>query len=465
MERILIVDDEQSMLEVLTIMLKREGYEVTAVSEGREAIDLLESKGSDVVITDLKMEPVDGLEVLKSVKKIDPETVVIVMTAHGSIENAVEAMKEGAFEYVAKPFKMEELRILVARGLEQREMRLENRALKQEIEGRYHIDNIVGSSRGMQQVFRLIEKVAPTDSTVLIYGESGTGKELVARSLHYNSHRRNYAFEPINCSALPETLLESELFGHVKGSFTGAHADKKGLFEAANKGTVFLDEIGTMGASMQMKLLRVLQEREIKRVGDTTVKNIDVRVIAATNEELSEKVKSGEFREDLYYRLNVIPITIPPLRERREDISVLVKHFLKMQQKKLKVEFKISDDTMAVLEGYDWPGNVREVENVIERAVTLCDGNVITPEDLPEALSAGHMISFRRDKKLRSVLLDSEYRHIMGILEDVNGDKKAAAKMLGISLPSLYRKLDYFKKVENTSSGLPAGKGTRSIAG
>ena len=446
MARVLIVDDEQSMLEVLTIMLKREGHEVTAVSDGGEAIKLLESKGSDVVITDLKMEPVDGLEVLKSVKKVDPEAVAIMMTAHGSIENAVEAMKEGAFEYVTKPFKMEELRILVARGLEQREMLLENRTLKQEIEGRYHIENIVGSSRGMQKVFRLIEKVAPTDSTVLIYGESGTGKELVARSLHYNSHRRNHAFEPINCSALPETLLETELFGHVKGSFTGAHADKKGLFEAANKGTVFLDEIGTMGASMQMKLLRVLQEREIKRVGDTTVKNIDVRVIAATNEELTEKVKSGEFREDLYYRLNVIPITIPPLRERRGDISVLVKHFLKLQQKKVKVDFRVSDETMAILEGYDWPGNVREVENVIERAVTLCDEDVITPEDLPEALSAGQMISFRRDKNLRSVLLDSEYRHIIGILEDVNGDKKAAAKMLGISLPSLYRKLDYFKK-------------------
>ncbi len=465
MARILIVDDEQSMLEVLTIMLKREGYEVTAVSDGAEAIKLLESKGSDVVITDLKMEPVDGLDVLRSAKKIDPEAVVIMMTAHGSIENAVEAMKEGALEYVTKPFKMEELRILIARGLEQREMWLENCTLRQEIEGRYHFENIVGSSRGMQKVFRLIEKVAPTDSTVLIYGESGTGKELVARALHYNSHRRNQAFGPINCSALPETLLESELFGHMKGSFTGAHVDKKGLFEAANKGTVFLDEIGTMGGSMQMKLLRVLQEREIKRVGDTTIRNIDVRIIAATNEELSEKVKSGEFREDLYYRLNVIPILIPPLRERREDISVLVKHFLNLQQKKLKLDFKIPDETMAILEGYDWPGNVREVENVIERAVTLCDEHVITPEDLPEALSVGQKISFRRDKNLRSVLLDSEYRHIMGILEDVNGDKKAAAKTLGISLPSLYRKLEYFRKVESGPSGLAAGKQTSSAAG
>ena len=454
MAKILIVDDEQSMLEVLTIMLKREGYEVSSTTDGNEAIKMVESNGFDVVITDLKMEPIDGVELLTSVKKIDPETIVIMMTAHGSIENAVEAMKHGAFEYVTKPFKMEELRILVKRGLEQREIRIENRTLKQEIQGRYHIENIVGSSRGMQKIFRLIEKVGPTDSTVLIYGESGTGKELVARSLHYNSHRRSYPFGPINCSALPETLLESELFGHVKGSFTGAHVDKKGLFEAANKGTVFLDEIGTMGSSMQMKLLRVLQEREIKRVGDTTVKRINLRVIAATNEELSGMVKSGEFREDLYYRLSVIPINIPPLRERREDIPLLVKHFLKRQNKKLKVDYRISDDAMAVIEAHDWPGNVREVENLIERAVTLCDENEITPIDLPEALTAGHKLGLPRDNSLRSVLLDSEYRHITSVLEDMDGNKKAAAKVLGISLPSLYRKLEHFRKAESGSSSL-----------
>ena len=458
MARILVLDDEQSMLEVLTIMLKREGHDVTATTDGKSAVEMFESNGFDVVITDLKMEPINGLEFLRMVKKIDPEAVVIMMTAHGSIENAVEAMKDGAFEYVTKPFKMEELRILVKRGLEQREMRLENRTLKQEIQGRYHLDNIVGSSREMQKIFRLIEKVAPTDSTVLIYGESGTGKELVALSLHFNSRRRNFPFEPINCSALTETLLESELFGHVKGSFTGAHADKKGLFEAAHKGTIFLDEISTMSRSMQMNLLRVLQEREIKRVGDTAVKKIDVRVIAATNEELSEKVKDGLFREDLYYRLNVIPIIIPPLRERREDIPLLVKHFLRIQNKKLKKDFKVSEETMAVLEGYDWPGNVREVENVIERAVTLCDENVITPEDLPEALATVQKLSFPRDKSLKSVLLDSEYRHIMSILEDVDGDKKIAAKILDISLPSLYRKLESFKKARSETSGTVLSK-------
>jgi DNA-binding NtrC family response regulator len=452
MARILIVDDEQSMLEVLTIMLKREGHDVVTTTDGHEAVEIFEKEGSDVVITDLKMEPINGLDFLKTVRRVDPEAVVIMMTAHGSIENAVEAMKEGAFEYVTKPFKMEELRILVARGLDQKQMREENRNLKQEIQGRYHVENIVASSREMQKIFRLIEKVAPTDSTVLIYGESGTGKELVARSLHFNSHRRSHAFEPVNCSALPETLLESELFGHVKGSFTGAHADKKGLFEAANKGTILLDEIGTTSPAMQMKLLRVLQEKEIKRVGDTAVRKIDVRVIAATNEDLSEKVKAGDFREDLYYRLSVIPLTIPPLRERREDIPLLVKHFVKHQSKKLKAEFKVSDDVMGICEHYDWPGNVREVENVIERAVTLCDDNIITPQDLPDAMSSVATAGFARDKSLRSVLLDSEYRHITGILEDVGGDKKTAAQVLGISLPSLYRKLEQFKKAAGESS-------------
>ena len=458
MARILIVDDEESMLEVLEIMLKREGYDVTCKRNPEEAIKEFQAGDFDVVVTDLKMEPATGLDVLREVKKADPESIVIMMTAHGSIENAVEAMKEGAFEYVTKPFKMEELRILISRGLEQREIRQENKSLKSEIEGRYHIDNIIGNSREMQKVFRLIEKVAPTDSTVLIYGESGTGKELVARSLHFNSHRRNHPFEPINCSALPETLLESELFGHVKGSFTGAHADKKGLFEAANKGTIFLDEIGTMGSAMQMKLLRVLQEKEIKRVGDTAVKNINVRVVAATNEELSAKVERGEFREDLYYRLSVIPINIPALRERREDIPLLIKHFVRAQSKKLKNQFRIDDETMVIMQAYDWPGNVREVENVIERAVTLCEDNLITPADLPEVLMAGHEVQFARDKSLKSVLMDSEYRHIMSILEDAEGDKKRAAKILDISLPSLYRKLENFKKAQEANSAHASGR-------
>jgi DNA-binding NtrC family response regulator len=439
MARILIVDDEQSMLEVLAIMLKREGYEVATTSNGEQAMELIRSIGFDVVITDLKMEPVDGMEVLRFTKTVNRETVVIMMTAHGTEEIAVEAMKEGAFHYVKKPFKMEELRNLIAKGLE-------NRDLKQEVQGRYHVENIVGSSREMQKIFRLIEKVAPTDSTVIIYGESGTGKELVARALHYNSHRRNYPFEAINCTALPETLLESELFGHVKGSFTGAHVDKKGLFEAADKGTVFLDEIGIMSPGMQMKILRVLQEKEIKRVGDNTVRDVDVRIIAATNENLSEKVKSGEFREDLYYRLSVIPINLAPLRDRREDIPLLVKHFLKTQNKRLKADYKISDETMAILEAYDWPGNVREVENAIERAVTLSEGNIIKPEDLPEVMTAGFVGAAPRTGDLEYAVLEYEYRHIRRVLVEVSDDKKAASKVLGISVPTIYRKLKDFEK-------------------
>jgi DNA-binding NtrC family response regulator len=439
MARILVVDDEQSMLEVLAIMLKREGYEVAAVSNGNEAMDLIQSVGFDVVITDLKMEPVNGMEVLRFTKSKNLETVVIMMTAHGTEEIAVEAMKEGAFHYVKKPFKMEELRNLIAKGLE-------NRDLKQEVQGRYHVENIVGSSREMQKVFRMIEKVAPTDSTVLIYGESGTGKELVARALHYNSHRRNHPFEPINCTALPETLLESELFGHMKGSFTGAHADKKGLFESANKGSVFLDEIGIMSSGMQMKLLRVLQEKEIKRVGDNVVRDVDVRIIAATNENLSEKVKKSEFREDLFYRLSVIPINLPPLRERREDIVLLVRHFLKTQNKRLKADYRMSDEAMTILEAYEWRGNVREVENVIERAVTLCESDIIKPEDLPEAMTAGFVGAAPRTGDLEYAVLDYEYRHIKRVLSEVGDDKKAAARILGISVPTIYRKLKEFEK-------------------
>lgn len=444
MAKILIVDDEQSMLEVLSIMLKREGYDVSIISDGKQAMEAIQSNGFDVVVTDLKMEPINGMEILKFTKKVSRDTVVIMMTAHGTEEIAVEAMKEGAFHYVKKPFKMEELRNLISKGLE-------NRDLKQEVQGRYHVESIVGSSREMQKVFRLIEKVAPTDSTVLIYGESGTGKELVARALHYNSHRRNNSFEPINCTALPETLLESELFGHVKGAFTGAHADKKGLFEAAHKGTIFLDEIGIMSPGMQMKLLRVLQEKEIKRVGDTAVKNVDVRVIAATNENLSEKVKKGEFREDLFYRLSVIPINLPPLRERREDIPLLAKHFLRIQNKKLKADFHFADETMAILESYDWPGNVREVENVIERAVTLCDDDIIKPGDLPEEMTAGFAVMAKHSDDLEFAVLEYEYRHIKRVLADVNGDKKEAARILGISVPSIYRKLKDFEKRLETS--------------
>jgi DNA-binding NtrC family response regulator len=442
MSTILVVDDEVSMLEVLSEMLSREGYTVQTTPDAEAAVGLVERGDIDLVISDLKMEPLDGLGLLRRLKRVDPEIVVIVMTAYASYETAVEAMREGALEYVMKPFKRDEILLKVKLGLQQRAILDENRMLKREIAGRYDFGNIVGTSKAMEQIYRLIEKVAPTDSTVLITGESGTGKELVARALHYNSPRRERPFCAVNCGALPETLLESELFGHVRGAFTGAHADKDGLFEAANKGTILLDEIGTMSPTMQMKLLRVLQEREVKRVGSNEVKHIDVRVLAATNEELAERVKQGEFREDLYYRLSVIPIDIPSLRERREDVPLLVRHFIEKRHERFGHRVTLSNEAMFVLESYDWPGNVRELENVIERAATLCENNHIDLGDLPDRLLEGHDLELVGDRTLRSVTRDTQRRHIARVLRETEGDKKAAAKLLEISVPSLYRKLD-----------------------
>jgi DNA-binding NtrC family response regulator len=442
MSTILVVDDELSMLEVLAEMLSREGYAVETTPDADAAMALVQQGRIDLVISDLKMEPTDGLELLRRIKRVDPEVVVIVMTAYASYETAVAAMREGALEYIMKPFKKDEILLKVKLGLQQRAILDENRMLKREIAGRYQYENIIGTSKPMEAVYRLIEKVAPTDSTVLITGESGTGKELVARALHYNSPRRERPFCAVNCGALPETLLESELFGHVRGAFTGAHADKEGLFEAANKGTILLDEIGTMSPTMQMKLLRVIQEREVKSVGSNEVKHIDVRVLGATNENLRECVDKGQFREDLYYRLSVIPIDIPPLRERREDVPLLVRHFLDKRHERFGVEVHIDQDAMFVLESYDWPGNVRELENVIERAATLCDNNRITVADLPERLLEGHDLSLIGDRTLKAITRDIQRRHIARVLGETGGDKKAAAKLLEISIPSLYRKLD-----------------------
>ncbi len=438
---ILIVDDQQSILDVLSIMFKREGYEVLTALSGPEALDIVRNDSVDLTIADIKMMPMDGIALLEGIKEIDPEIVVVMMTAYASIQTAIDAMKKGAFEYVIKPFKMDELRLLVRRGLEQRSIIEENRNLKHQIQQKYTFDRLIGSSRQMQELFSLIRKVAPTDSTILIYGESGTGKELVARAIHYNSKRRDKAFEPINCAALPEPLLESELFGHVKGAFTGAYVDKQGLFVAADKGTIFLDEISAMSTAMQSKLLRVLQEKEIKRVGDNQQRKIDVRVVAATNENLVECVRKGTFREDLYYRLSVIPVEVIPLREKREDIPLLARHFLDEQNKKTGKNRKISPEAVSVLMSHDWPGNIREIENVIERATTLCEGDVILPEDLPPRLLNGSN-GAAADKTLKTVVRDSERKHIRNMLRQTQGDKKKAAEILSISIPSLYRKLD-----------------------
>ncbi len=383
MEKILVVDDEQSMRDVLSIMLKRAGYTVTTASDGDEAIAHLGKEIFDLVITDLKMPKVGGLEVLKAVKASSPDTVVLVITAFASAESAVEAMKHGAYDYLTKPFQVDEVQLIIRNALERRRLSTENMLLKREMASQSSFAQIIGQSEAMQKVFDVVRKVADSKSNVLIFGESGTGKELVARAIHYNSARAPMPFVTVNCSAVPETLLESELFGHMKGSFTGAVSNKAGLFEVANGGTVFLDEIGDTSPATQVKLLRVIQEREFRRVGGTQDVKVDVRIIAATNKDLEKAVAEGTFREDLYYRLDVIPIVLPPLRLRTGDIPLLVQHFLdKFSRESGKPVPAITGEAMRALLAHEWRGNVRELENLIERVVAFSSGQPVTDEEI-----------------------------------------------------------------------------------
>lgn len=381
---ILFIDDDPGSREGLTLLLKLEGYLVEAVAAGEDALELLSRKSYEVIITDLFLPGVSGIDILKHVKEHALPCNVILITGNATAETAVKAMKEGAFDYITKPLNFEELKVLVAKAVEKTRLVAENLYLRQQLRGKYKFDNIIGNSPAIQQVFSRMEKILHTDSTVLILGESGTGKELVARAIHFNGSRKDKPFIPINCGAIPGELLESELFGHMRGSFTGAVADKPGKFEMANHGTIFLDEIGTMPLHLQMKLLRVLQEQETERVGSTRMTKLDVRVISATNSDLEERVRRGQFREDLYYRLNVIPIPLPPLRERYEDIPLLAKYFLrKICMDMNRPIMNLSQNAVKALGGYEWPGNVREMENAIERAVALTDGDVIDQQDLP----------------------------------------------------------------------------------
>jgi DNA-binding NtrC family response regulator len=382
--RILFIDDEPGSREGLTLLLQCEGYIVDAVAAGEDALRLLSKQSYDVIITDLFLPGVSGIDILKHVKELSLPCNVILITGNASAETAVEAMKEGAFDYITKPLNFEKLKVLVAKAVEKSHLVAENLYLRQQLRGKYKFENIIGNSSAIQSVFSRMEKILHTDSTVLILGESGTGKELVARAIHFNGQRKEKPFIPINCGAIPSELLESELFGHVRGSFTGAVSDKLGKFEVANRGTIFLDEIGTMPMHLQMKLLRVLQDQEVERVGATRRTKLDVRVISATNADIEERVRRGEFREDLYYRLNVIPVHLPPLRNRREDIPLLAKHFLrKICTDMRRPVLEITRDALRALEGYEWPGNVREMENVIERSVALTDGDIIDRHDLP----------------------------------------------------------------------------------
>jgi two-component system response regulator PilR (NtrC family) len=382
--RILVVDDERSMRELLQIVLRREGHQVRLAEDGRAAVAELERDAVDVLISDIKMPGMTGVDVLREAKRIDPDIVGIMVTAYASTDTAVEALRLGAYDYLTKPFDVEELKAKVRNALERRTLRQENVLLKRALRSSSAFSNIIGRSRAMQAVFDLVETVAPTNSTILVTGESGTGKELVARAVHTNSLRRDQAFVALNCAALPETLLESELFGHMRGAFTGAATTKKGLLEAAERGTVFLDEISEMSTMMQVKLLRVLQERKFRRVGGTEEIDADIRIIAATNRDLAKAVSEGGFREDLYYRINVIPIHLPPLRERREDITPLAEHFVaKYREQMGKPITGLTPEALRWLESADWPGNVRQLENVIERAVALERGPLIQPSSLP----------------------------------------------------------------------------------
>jgi two-component system, NtrC family, response regulator PilR len=441
-KRILVVDDEQSMREMLAIMLTKDGYEVVAADSRTMAASVLARGPVGMVITDVRLPDGDGIEILRHVKAASPETPVIVMTAYGTTETAVAALKLGAHDYLIKPFDIDELKIVVRSAFEAQRLAEENRRLKAEFRTRHGLDRILGVSEAMAVVFDMVKSVAATTSTVLITGESGTGKELVAKAIHSLSARRDAAFVSINCGALPENLLESELFGHMKGAFTDAHQNKKGLFEAAHRGTLFLDEVGETPAAMQVKLLRALQERTIRRVGGTSETEVDVRVLSATNVPLESLVRDRRFREDLFYRLQVIPIHMPPLRERREDIPLLADHFLKkFNQEMGKGVVKISEQAMDLLKAHAWPGNVRELENVIERAIALETTAAVLPDRLPGSVrvpaSTAAPASLRPGFRLDDHLLAIERDLLMRALDQARGDRGQAADTLGVSARSL----------------------------
>lgn len=452
--RVLVVDDELSVREFFEILLRKEGYEVVSAMDGSQALHLIREEEFDLVITDLQMAGGDGMNLLREVKKIQPEVPVIMVTAFATTDSAVEAMKNGAFDYMSKPFKIEEIKLTIHKALENKKLAQENRSLKNELQDKYSFSNLLGESAAMQRIYDLIRKTSVTRTNVLVVGESGTGKELVARAIHFNSDRKEKAFVTVNCGAIPETLIESELFGHVKGSFTGAVATKQGLFEAAHKGTIFLDEIGELPLQMQVKLLRIIQERNFMRIGGTETIEVDVRIVAATNRDLAEEVKAGRFREDLFYRLNVIQIKLPPLRHRKEDIPLLADFFLKKYAKETRKDIRrISAKAMEHLMGYDFYGNVRELENIIERSVALETGMEIQPTSLPGNVlhpqpkrDEFDMKEAKSQLELGSVALDElmdafEKDMLLRALERSRGSRTKASRLLGISSRSMRYRL------------------------
>lgn len=441
---VLVIDDEEVMREILGSLLGQEGYRVKLASTAEDGLSIASREPVDLAIVDVMLPDRSGIEVLDELKKAQPELIVVMITAYASVETAIEAMKRGAFDYVTKPFKNEEVRVVVAKGMSQRHLVDENRTLKQALSDRQRFDVLVGKSPRMQEVYSLIQQVAPSKSTVLITGESGTGKELVAKAIHNHSARKNKQFVPVNSGNLPPDLLESNLFGHVKGAFTGAVSPKKGLFEVADGGSIFLDEIGTVPLETQSKLLRVIQEREFMRLGGVDTIKVDVRVIAATNSDLRALVDAGAFREDLYYRLNVINVYLPPLRQRREDIPMLAQHFLlKYGAENGRPSLEVSSEAVQSLLDYDWPGNVRELENVIERAVVLAEGPVINRRLIPEHVRSGpafrlpNIVVPEEGIAFRDVIHGVEKRLIESSLETAGGVQKRAAELLGLKPTTL----------------------------
>jgi len=452
-DKILVADDEQSMREFLEIMFKKEGYHVSLAPNGEEVLKLAEKEIFDLVLLDIRMPKLDGISVLKKLKTISPETIVIMITAYASADTAIKAMKEGAYDYITKPFKVEEIKLIIKNALEKKNLQRENIILKQVVRDRYHFDNIVGQSPKMLALYDLLEKVSPTKTNILITGESGTGKELVAKAIHYNSPRKDKPFVTLNCGAIPEPLIESELFGHMKGAFTDAIATKKGLFELADEGTIFLDEISELPLLMQVKLLRVLQDKEFKRVGGTEDIRVDVRIISATNKDLEEGVREKRFREDLFYRLNVIQIKIPPLREKREDIPLLTTHFLKKYSEELNKNIStISPEALRILLNYDYPGNVRELQNIIERAVALESTQDLTAQNLSSYLDEQLPLKKRpldleipsEGIDLEKVVEELERTLLVKALEKTKGIKKKAADLLHINFRSMRYRLEKY---------------------
>ena len=445
-QNILVVDDEKSLREMLAILLQREGYQVIQVENGKKGLELVKKSEFDLIITDMKMPELGGLELLRKLREQDNDITVLMMTAFSSTEDAVEAMKLGAYDYITKPFKNDEIRLVVKNALERKKLQKENKHLKEQLGQRFSFKKLIGESREMKQLISLLERIAPSEANVLITGESGTGKELVARALHLNSARKEHSFIPINCGAIPENLLESELFGHEKGAFTGADRKKEGLFETADKGTLFLDEIGELPMGMQVKLLRVLQEREFRRVGGTKNLPLDIRLVAATNQNLILMVKEGSFREDLFYRLNVVSVELPPLRERKSDIPLLINCFYEQQTG--NSTYSIQPEALEVLLNYDWPGNIRELQNLVERCLVLGGHDQLKSEWLPPQMQVTKkgtgciLDEIPEDFQLEPWLEEIERNVLVKALDKTGGVRKKAAELLGISFRSIRYRLD-----------------------